>query len=368
MIKKYLISTLFLFSLFFAGNFVLAQNQNLNLENLPKKLLNIKVPGAPKGAIFSPDGKEIWVTSLSNKKQGVSVFDSITGKKITSFNLNNYPAVEVVFNKDGTRVYASQMETAKVFEIDAINKKALRSFKTGGNWTKVVELSPDGKKLYASNWISNNVSEIDLGTGKLIRKISTVKTPRGLYITKDGNFLYVAGFDKGQIQKINLITGVKKIIYSGGYAMRHFVVDEDKGVLFVSDMGRNAIYKVNLKDDSVIKFASTESHPNTIALSPDKKILYVSCRGHNFSSTNYYVPGPDWGTVELFDTETGKLLDVIIGGNQPTALAVSPDGKTMVFSDFLDSRLQVYQIPTYEQIKSTNGGRSQTYKSLIKKK
>ena len=79
------------------------------------------------------------------------------------------------------------------------------------------------------------------------------------------------------------------------------------------------------------------------------------------------MPGPEWGSVLLFDTETGKMLDAIVGGNQPTALDVSPDGKYLVFSDFLDARLEVYEIPSYETLKNGNGGRSGIYKSELKK-
>lgn len=261
------------------------------------------------------------------------------------------------------------METAKVFEINVQTKKISRIFKTGGTWTKVLDLSANGKTLFASNWISNNVSEIDLTTGKLLHLIPTVATPRGVYETKDGTTLYVAGFDKGEIEKIDMATLKGKVIYKSGGAMRHFAVDENKNVLYASDMGRAAILKLDLTTNKVTKFATTDINPNTIALSPDKNILYVSCRGHNFSATNYYVPGPDWGSVLLFDTNTGKMLDAIIGGNQPTALAVSADGSNMIFSDFLDSKMEMFQIPSYNTLKNGGGGRSATYKqSLWKKK
>jgi DNA-binding beta-propeller fold protein YncE len=54
----------------------------------------------------------------------------------------------------------------------------------------------------------------------------------------------------------------------------------------------------------------------------------------------------------IFDTNSGKLVDAIIGGNQPTALGVSPDGKVLVFSDFLDGILEFYQIPNYNDLKN----------------
>jgi DNA-binding beta-propeller fold protein YncE len=330
-------------------------------------LFNINSVPSPKAAVFSPDNKEIWVTMLLNAKRGVAVFDVQTGEKIKDINLSDGGGVEIIFSSDGNLVYVSQMETATVFEIDAKTKNVLRTFNAKSTWTKALEFSADGNALFASNWVGNDISEIDLQSGRLIRTIPTVKIPRGIYATKDGNYLYVAGFDNGEIQKIDLKTGQGKIIYKSEGAMRHIVADEERGVLFVSDMGKNVILQVSLADDSVKEFAITDINPNTIVLSPDKKILFVSCRGINYSDENYPIPGPEWGSVLLFDAETGKMLDAIVGGNQPTALAVSPDGKKLVFSDFLDSRLEIFEIPSYSVLANGNGGRSDVYKAELKK-
>ena len=45
--------------------------------------------------------------------------------------LGEHGAVEVIFTRDGTTVYASQMETASVYEIDRATRTVKRQFKTG---------------------------------------------------------------------------------------------------------------------------------------------------------------------------------------------------------------------------------------------
>ncbi|MCD6085646.1 AmmeMemoRadiSam system protein B [bacterium] len=334
---------------------------------LVRHLFDINYVPSPKAVTFSVDGKEIWATHLLNKRKGVSVFDSKTGEEIATINLNNNGGVEIEFSKDGKKAYVSQMETGKIFEIDTQSKKILRVFDTKSSWTKVVKLSFNQKTLFASNWCGDNVSKINLLDGKLIKNIPTVDTPRGIYITEDGKNLYVAGFANGEIEKIDLDTGERKVIFKSDGAMRHIVGNEEKGVLYVSDMAKNTIWKVYLKTDKVEKFVQTDNNPNTIVLSPDKKILFVSCRGKNFSSTNYYIPGPEWGSILLFDTETGKMLDAIVGGNQPTGLDISPDGKFLTFSDFLDEKIEVFEIPSYKILKNGNGGASKIYKKKLKK-
>jgi len=336
-------------------------------DQLVHHLFDVGGLPSPKGLAFSKDGKEIWATLLLNKKRGVAVLDAATGNLIKNINLDNGGGVEILFSQDGSKTYVSQMETAKVYEIDAKTKEILRVFDTKSTWTKEMAFSGDQKFLFASNWVGNDVSELDLEKGSLNRLIKTVATPRGVYATADGRYLYVAGFGAGEIEKIDLESGAKKVIFKSGGAMRHIIGDEQKGILYISDMGRNIIWKLFLDSDKVEKFADTDKNPNTIALSPDRKILFVSCRGINFSADNYYVPGPEWGSVLLFDTETGSLLDAIVGGNQPTALDISSDGAILAFSDFLDNKVEVYSVPSYEVLKNGAGGRGGSYKAELKK-
>lgn len=328
--------------------------------------LNIfKCGGSPKGVSFTPDNQEIWVTLLGNQP-AIRVFNPFKGKKKADIYLGKHGAVEITFSSDGKKAYTSQMETASVYEIYTLTKKVNRVFKTGSSWSKVVVLSANNKTLYVSNWCGNDVSEIDLISGKLKRRLPAVKTPRGLYLTPDEKYLYVAGFGKGEIEKINLKTGKRKLIFSQGSAVRHLAADEKRKVLYASDLGKDCIWKVDLKTDRVTLFARTDSKPNTIDLTPDGKVLFVSCRGAN-NPKSYYLPGPEWGSVLVFDTATGKPLDAVTGGNQCTALDVSSDGKFLIFSDFLDGTLRLYQIPAYEKLIKGNSGRYRTHFKDLRK-
>lgn len=338
---------------------------------LVRKIAVFKCVPAPKGVAITPDGKQVWVTALVTQPS-IASYDPYTGKQLGSADLGKDGAVEVVFNKDGSRAYASQMQSASVYEIDTKTMKVLRRFSTGSSWTKIVELSPDQTKVYAANWSGDDVSIIDLRTGKLRKRIPTVDTPRGLYPTSDGKRLFVAGFGEnsfvGNLAVIDLATGKSKTFFSKrGSAMRHMVADEKRGIIFTSDMGKGVIWTTDMTTLKTTKFVDTDSHPNTIALTPDGKVLVVSNRGAN-NPKSYYIPGPEWGSILLFDAHTGKALDAIIGGNQCTALALSKDGKLLVFSDFLDNRLRSYEIPAYDVLAGGNGGRFPAHLKDIQKK
>ena len=96
----------------------------------------------------------------------------------------------------------------------------------------------------------------------------------------------MAGFKNGEIQRIDLATGKGTVIFKkAGGSMRHMVADEQRGVLYVDDLTTNAVWVLDLATEKVTKLADTDQRPNTIALSPDRKVLYVSCRGKDNPKT-----------------------------------------------------------------------------------
>ena len=324
---------------------------------LHHKIGEVRTGPAPKQVAFTPDGREIWVSLLGG--HGLQVFDARTLRRTADVRLGEHGAVEVIFDRTGRTAYASQMETASVFEIDRRTHRVRRQMSTGGTWSKVLALSADERTLYVANWISNDVSEIDLRSGRVRRLLPTVGTPRGLYPTPDGKRLYVAGYARGELAVLDLATGGSRMLLQTGGAMRHLVGDPEHDLLYADDMGTDEAFVVDTRTSTVRKLAGTDSTPNTIDLAPDGRVLYVSNRGRNGS--NYYLPGPEWGSVLAIDTRTGRILDAIVGGNQPTGLDVSPDGRTLAYSDFLDNRMTLYAIPPYAALAAGNGGRARSH-------
>jgi len=319
---------------------------------------------SPKGALLSEDGARVWVANL-HSIASAQVFDTVTGQKLATISPSRHGAVELEYSHDRSKVYLSQMATNQVHEIDRKTYRVLRSFATKGAMSKVMKLSADHKSLFVSNWLSRNISQIDLATGEVQRRLRTIVIPRGMYPTPDGKYLYVAGFKHGDLHKIDLATGKGKVIFKG-QTLRHMVADKRDRRLYISDMHLNRIYVLDRATDKVKRLANTNYNPNTIDLGLDDRVLFVSNRGRN--GGNYRKPGPEWGSVLLLDTATGKVLDAIVGGNQPTALDVSGDDKVLVFSDFLDHRLRVYDLPSYEELTAGGGGRAKTHRRELAKR
>ena len=147
----------------------------------------------------------------------------------------------------------------------------------------------------------------------------------------------MAGYDNGELASIDLRSGKQTILLRTGGALRHLVGDGRR--LYASDMGTASIYVVDLASSRAQRLTTVDDHPNTIDLSPDGRVLYVSCRGRN-NPKSYYIPGPEWGSVVVLDARTGRPLDAVVAGNQTTGLDVSEDGGLLAISDFLDNRIR----------------------------
>jgi DNA-binding beta-propeller fold protein YncE len=322
---------------------------------LVESVVRFKCGRGPQQVAFSPDGRELWVALLGGS--GLEVYNPSTGAKTGDVDLGGEGTSDLVFSENGATVYAVNMKTNTVYEIDRVSRNIRRQFATEGSAPKVLILSPDEKTLWTANWSSNDVSEIDLTTGTLVRRLPTVKTPRGLYVTSDAKRLYVAGYANGELQRIDLATGEDTLVFKSGGSLWALAGDDSRGLLYVDDNALAAVFVVDLTTETTTKLTKTDSRPNTLRLAAGGRLLCVSNRGKEDLKNSAHA-GPEWGSVLLIDATGRTLLDAIVGGNQCTALDVSADATLLAFSDYFDDRIRVYALPPYQTLVAGDGGRA----------
>ena len=223
----------------------------------------------------------------------------------------------------------------------------LETVPLSGQWHKVILPSADEKFLYVTAWDTNTIIEIDAERRVETRRFSASGTPRGLAFNADGTELLVAVFSSSAVDRISLETGRRTASHDAApgyaYAMRHIVPDRDRGVYYVTAMGVSRVYILS-EDGRWLGSWKVGAKPNTCALSPDGTRLFVSCRGPNNPDKGYLFKGYEFGRVYVINLVDGEVEGWIWGRDQPTGLAVSPDGRYVAFSDFLSSNLELYSI------------------------
>lgn len=304
----------------------------------------------PKSVRFIDD-ERVAVPLLNDT--GIDIINIHTGKTVRIAPPEKFSQkegfVESLVIQDRDELWISQMNTGSlhVFNIDTLKYK--KTVITKGVWGKVIIHDPLRDRVYFSNWESKNISVIDAKKYTELYTLPVQGVPRGMALSEDKKFLYVCQYGKnsdvdrrGQVVKVSLDNNTITALFGKNGAKRHAVPVYEKNLLFVSDMARDQVIPYNMNTNRSMGAIRVYDHPNTIALTPDKKLLYVSCRGKN-NPESYLIKGYDLGRIYVIDTATMKVVEQWKGGNQPTGLDVSPDGKYVVFSDFLDDAIRVYR-------------------------
>jgi len=316
-------------------------------DSMLQQIAVIETGAHPKSVEFTPDGK--FMASALLEGTGVDLFSTETYQHIKRIEFPEQYAkkknfVEIVFIPKKNEMWVSQMAANAIHIVDMKDFTYKTTIPTLGVWTKIIAFSNDYKLAFASNWESHDVSIIDVDQYKTIKRVKVAGIPRGMAVTNDNNYLYVCIFSTGEMQKIDLNTFkiVKTINFPKG-AKRHIILDKTKNLFYVSDMYRGSIYVISPVDDKVIKEIQVDSKLNTAKLTPDGKYIFVSSRGPN-NPQSYLLKGPIFGKVYVIDTSNYEIKEWIWGRNQPTGLDISPDGKFMAFTNFLNNEIELYRI------------------------
>ena len=333
-------SILFFLIVLFTGSLLWAQEGQPELT----KVRTYKCGRQPKQVLLSPDSKYIVMPLLDDKGFDIfSIEDKKIIKRINPPNAAKVGFAEGLFIPEKKSFLVSQMTTANIYEYSYPGFELKRTIPTGGNWSKFIAFSSEKQLLAVSNWVSNDLSIIDYQSGRCLRKISTGAAPRGLYFIEGGKSIISLSFDDGLIEKYDVETGKQlSVIRVAQGAMRHIVLNSDNTKAYVSDMYHRLVYEVNLATFKITGRTQVFNNPNTIKLYKDRW-LFVSSRGPN-NKEDYTKRSPENGKIQLIDTTTMEVVLAFEGGNQPTGLDVSPDGKYLCFSNFQDENIELYEI------------------------
>lgn len=305
----------------------------------------IETGSQPKSVLFIEEGRRLAAALLDGP--GVEIFDSRTLERVAVCSPPGEYAgklgfVEMAELPRRGELWVSQMTTGTIHIFETGTWRWKESVSAGGSWPKVLAADPLESRVYVSLWNGASVAELDAATRAVLRRFPVPGIPRGLAVAPDGKTLYIANYSSGAVEAVSLSDGSRRSIERGPGALRHLVLNETGTRLYFSDMYKGTVGAIDSASGAVIWERRAGSNVNTIELDPDGRYLYASARGKN-GARGYLYEGELFGTVCRIDAETGAITGRIWGGDQPTGLDISPDGALLVFSDFLDHRLEVYR-------------------------
>ena len=213
-----------------------------------------------------------------------------------------------------------------------------------------IAVSPS-KKLAA---ITNNgqsdqtIQLVDIEREVVLDSIIIGKAWLGLTFSGDGKYLYASGGNDNIIIRYairNNGLSVYDTIRIGKpwpeeISVAGLAVDDAKNRLYVVTKENNSLYVIDTQTKKVISKYSLGGEGYTCILSPDHKMLYISC----------------WGCdkIVLFDTYQQKITGSIPVGDNPNDLCITGNGQYLFVANANDNSVSVIDTRQMKVIETLN--------------
>src|SRR6185369_2809688 len=192
-----------------------------------------------------------------------------------------------------------------------------------------IGVSADGTLLYALNNSDDHLYILETRGGRGVGRVQVGDHPLSARLSKDGKALYVANLGDATVSIVDVSDPAKPAVTSTLATDPHpnDVEATADGRLFVSCGHTNNVIAFDLKTGKRLEVISTAlgpkapagSTPNSLALSPDQKTLYVASADNN--------------SVAVIDVEErgkSKPLGFLPTGWYPTFVTTTRDGRRLI--------------------------------------
>ncbi len=235
-----------------------------------------------------------------------------------------------------------------------------------------IAFSADGRYAVVSAFNAKTMFVIETRTHQQVAELAPLPdsigraSMRHVVVSDDGHLAYVSLLASDRVIRIDLpqLLGVIDELRAGGshraLSRRRTGKDSQQVAMLSSAIWDEILvpWAGGVQALSVKRFSADHSRPasfrdvdsgradpNTIVLDPrpGNRYLYVSCR-----NTKGWPPSDgryDWdGKIDVVDTRAGRVIFTLVGGPEPTGLTISPDGRTLVSTDFRGARARFYDV------------------------
>ena len=285
----------------------------------------VELGSMPLNVVPSPGGDKAVVVLGGWREQGIQIVDLKT-RQVSQTLLQDGAFYGAAFSPEGNTLYVSGGNTDTLFVYSwkdgsaTIAKKfALAKTKaaddTGTSYPAGIAVAPNGKFVYVAENVANRLAVVDAATGEIVQRFPTDHYPYGV-ILSDGDHLFVSAWGGTTILDFHVLAD-GKLAYRGRIEVgRHPSALATSGPrLFVALSGSDRVAIVDSRSRKVTGYLHDSapgappegSTPNALAISTDRKLLFIAEADNN--------------AVAVFSLGDGKLLGRIPADWYPTAIA-----------------------------------------------
>ena len=261
--------------------------------------------------------------AVVEKISGFLGFYAEDGKPICEVKLGIFPH-EAVLSRDGRFLYVSDNGVLWMTEdapgtntISIVDVQAMKLVRTIdlGRFHRPHGISWDttGTKLRVTTERPFGLVMLDAASGKILRDYDVDgKSPHMVTMGPDGHHAYVSNVDSGNVAAIDLGTGATKLLPTGARA-KGLVFNSKGDRAYVVNSGAATISIIDPARFAVVGEIATGKGAGRLALTPDGKTLVYNLQQDH--------------SVGFADIASAKEVAVIDLGGNPLSLTTTRDGK-----------------------------------------
>jgi len=270
----------------------------------------------PLNLALRPDGRELYATCES--AYSVIVVDTATRRKVAEIPVGGQP-MDVTFSPDGRRVFVSNRLDDSLSVIDVEQRHVVATIPVGDEPHGVLT-DRTGKHLYVLNTATEDISVIDTATLEEVKRLAAGRGPWSLALSPDGARICVTNmysrFVTPRTPSISEVT----------------MIDTERAL--VDD--RPTLPAANLLQGVVW-------HPSgrfaLVTLLRTKNVVPMTRISQGWTITNGLgIVWPDGRTDQVLLDEPGLYFP------DPTAVAITPDGRLALVTSATGDRVAVVDI------------------------
>jgi YVTN family beta-propeller protein len=288
----------------------------------------------------SPDGTLFAFTNTGYTHHALHIVDLASEKEVATFQMEQAWS-GLTFSPKGDRLYVSNGAGYKPSDVQVFDrwdnggwKEARVGYSLYGaqkDQTAVAWLgtSLDGSLLYALNNSDQQLYILETRGGRAMARLRVGDHPMSARLSRDGKSLYVANLGSANVTIVDVSDSNQPKVAGSLATDPHpnDVVVTTDGRLFVSCGNTNNVIAFDLKSRQRLEVISTAlgpkapagSTPDSLALSPDEKRLYVANADNNSVSV-----------IDIENREKSRPLGFLPTGWYPTMVATTADGKRII--------------------------------------
>jgi len=344
---------------------------------------------SPREMALSNDGR--WLYVMCEAGDEVRMVDTQHGTVAKTIAVGHEPR-GMALSADGARLYVANSWDDTVSEIDTSTFKVVRTLTTGFE-PNGVQPDAQGKTLYVANRLSNDISVIDLGSGQEIKRLSAGRGASYLALSPDGKLLYathvypkIGAHRTPPESEVTIIDTGRQIVVDrktlhNVAGVFHAAVSSDGKLVVAAQLRpKNLVPLAHVEHgwafgDSLAIFGDDVSGvvqvpldeleryvamPYSVAITPDKKKLYVSSSGSevitviDIQKMLGFVRSANGPIANDLSASANYVLARIPVGRNPKGLVLSRDGTRLFVANRLDDSIGVIDT-TSDVVVSTIG-------------